>query len=146
MSAPNKTQQARELVFNEVRANVQRLSAARLKRLSRLASKLHDGLVKGVPLEERKRMLPLYDHLVDTWLVFYREQERRQLVEAERKDRGEVLFTVFFPRQYLWERQKVITRTPHRKIATRSYGPEIDVSVVRPEDWLADFQKAQVAA
>jgi hypothetical protein len=43
-------------------------------------------------------------------------QDARALAEAEKKDDGVVLWTVFFPRKYYWENTKFIERTPNCKI------------------------------
>lgn len=137
---------ARTLMLDQIRNNVQHLKPAVLRRLTKQTYKLYSAFLKDLTTEERKAFTPIYDHLVDTWLTFYREEERRRLQTAERKDKGEVLFTTFFPRTSSWERQKFITRTPNRQLAGRAYSEEIDVQVVRPDDWLADFKKAQVAA
>lgn len=125
---------------------VRKLKAPVLRRLSKQSFKMYQALIKDLTTEQRRELLPLYDHMSNTWQLFYDEEKRRALVEAERKDRGEVLFEVFYPRASAWHRGSSLTRTPNRKILRAWYADEPIVSVESPDDWLKDFRKAQVAA
>jgi hypothetical protein len=55
----------------------------------------------------------------EAWTLTYRLAGQRELAEARRDDKGEVLWTLFFPREYYGEQQPCITRTPNLRSERR---------------------------
>jgi hypothetical protein len=67
--------------------------------------------------------------LNETWMDLYRLGEARAIREAEKADRGEVLWTLFIPESY---RMGIETRTPRRRISTSLYRwPEANSTYVQ---------------
>lgn len=84
-------------------------------RLLKLRKRLEEGKKGDAGLQ------PLFELADKLWSETYRLAERREIEEARRKDGGEIVWELFFPRDYGWERQKVLTRTPNLLIETSSF-------------------------
>lgn len=90
------------------------------------------GRAAGEAAKRDLTLKPISDLIDQAWTTTYRLADQRERDEARRKDKGEILWTVFFPREYAWETQKVVTRTPHMMLTRLSYSKEQHVRVSPP--------------
>jgi hypothetical protein len=73
----------------------------------------------------------LYTKLNEEWNRAYLAVGRAKLDLARRADKGQVLWTLFFPRgDSGWDRQKVIVRTPRTRAETSSFFTDDKTPVV----------------
>lgn len=71
--------------------------------------------------------------LDDAWQKLYRLEQARQLEVARRKDKGVVLWEIFFPSSG-WFYRRVITCTPNRIIQTSQFSDKVSEGLANPED------------
>lgn len=129
-------------------AQVRRLKGSQVRALDRRVFKLYQALGQCAPdATTRAALMPLLDDVSDLWQALYHERDRRALVDAERKDKGEILWEVFHPRtktplncSMIFDQQRHTVRTPHRKIVHGEYfsiKPEWQIATSDP---LADLK------
>jgi hypothetical protein len=91
-----------------------RLTGKQLQKLQWAAWRLGDSLKRAAEGDEVLKSLAEAAQKVAGELYGLRQQ--RELVEAERADKGEVVWTLFLPRTSLFDSRNTITRTPNRLI------------------------------
>lgn len=85
-----------------------------LRKLSTQFFKLRQQLEKAKAKDPE--ITPYFQRVDQLWMDSYRDSEKRERLEAERKDKGEILFEVF----QCWPGDH-ITRTPHRLIRSTPF-------------------------
>lgn len=71
-------------------------------------------------------------------------RDKRKLAENQAKDRGVVCWTVFHPSgRSIWERQKVVIRTPHTIVTQHEFLTikDRDPQTASPDDVLKDLER-----
>jgi hypothetical protein len=119
------------------------MNAKALHRLSWRMLKIERSLTEAV--KKDPALQPLLAHANALWRGSYQLADQRNLEAARRKDGDEVLWTLFFPREYSWEQQKVITRTPNRRLETLSLGGVVE-RVREPERAYSDLAQEWLPA
>ena len=109
------------------------MNAKATRKLSMRIFKLRESLEKAGKTDCELRAL--FVQADKMWTEAYHLAQRRELEEAIRKDAGVVLWTLFFPREFGWQSQKVITRTPRRHIESLTIHDEVIEKVCWSDPW-----------
>ena len=119
------TKQPNPIPDSIARIPVQMMVKAELEKLLKLSQRMLDGI------NELRKSTPqldgAYDYALRLWQRAHTELERRKLLAAERADKGRVLWEIFSPRSKtplnisIWDQQRHVVRTPHRKIVYGEY-------------------------
>ncbi len=143
MSADNKNSVAPSIA----RIPVAGMSLKELNQLERLANHLLAGLFK------LKATVPDLDgeieHARQLKVRAMSERKQRELMAAERADKGRVCFEIFSPRSGTplnispFDRQRRVVRTPHRRIVHNEFWTIRAEWTVCHLDWLDDFKREQ---
>lgn len=76
------------------------------------------------------------------WVAVYEAVQKADFDAAARKDKGQVIWTLFFPREGAWVKQRTITRTPNTLVLENEYWsiPEPTRCVCHPLNAYADLR------
>lgn len=101
-----------------------------------------DKALKAAPHDGE--LLSLREVASKEWGAWSNRLQRVELAAAEKRDKGEVLFIIFYPDGCCL---RSVIRTPHRLVRRYETQPwyaskpfEDNAEVRRPEDWKWDFQ------
>jgi hypothetical protein len=76
------------------------------------------------------------------WCEIDRRISEIEFEQAVRKDKGQILYTIFFPRMSGWDPQRFLVRTPNTLVDHNAYwSVSINKQVVRPEDAGFDLKR-----
>lgn len=134
----------RDLVIGELSVQVRALSAPALRKLQRQAMRMYEESREEAA--KNPGGAQVRELFASIWSTFYKETQRRDLLKAERADRGVVLFTVFQPTKFSWWEPEFTIRTPHRRIEHKSFSKEPYVYTTLPDTWEMDFARLMKAA
>jgi hypothetical protein len=107
------------------------MNSARLKKLAWSAYKMADRLKKEGARDAE--LVALHKLAEDLQRAMWRLAQSRELVEAERKDKGAVVWELFFPRRGFFGGGR-LKRTPNRMLDTTYATLDEAVYVRRPEE------------
>jgi hypothetical protein len=152
MSKSISTQRREEAKAQAVPESITRIPVGymdlgELKKLKRVAQRMLDdcnALRKATP-----QLSGPYEYALKLWQRVHSELERRELQEAERKDKGRICWEIFSPRSKtplsmsMFDQQRHVVRTPHRKIVFGEFFTIKPEWRVEHSDPWEDFARAQ---